>query len=221
MSSVSNKSKKGILRRGWTASVDDYAISGGWSLGGEALIVADASGGIFAFDGKSGDVLWSQKEVHEGSGLATSIHPNGTKFATAGKDGQVQVWDVSKGNVMQTLDAGSGWVENVAWSPDGKWLAASCSRQVRVFNEDGQEIWQSDDHPSTVSTIAWSSSTELATACYGRVSFFEAASGKLSQKLEWQGSLVSMVLSPDGDIVACGSQDNTDHLWRHPLEKTP
>ena len=72
MSDVSNKSKKGILRRGWTASVDDYAISGGWSLGGEALMVADASGGIFAFDGKSGDVLWSQQKVHEGSGLATS-----------------------------------------------------------------------------------------------------------------------------------------------------
>ena len=85
MSGVSNKSKKGILRRGWTASVDDYAISGGWSLGGEALIVADASGGIFAFDGKSGDVLWSQKEVHEGSGLATSIHPSGNKLATAAR----------------------------------------------------------------------------------------------------------------------------------------
>ena len=55
---MSNQSKKGILRRGWTSSVDDYAISGGWSLGGEVLMVADASGGIFAFDGKSGDVLW-------------------------------------------------------------------------------------------------------------------------------------------------------------------
>ena len=54
---------------------------------------------------------------------------------------------------MQALDAGSGWVENVVWSPDGQWLAASCSRQVRVFNEDGQEIWQSDDHPTTVSIM--------------------------------------------------------------------
>ena len=63
MSGVSNQSKKGILRRGWTASVEDYAISGGWSLGGEALMVADASGGIFAFEGKSGDVLWSQQKA--------------------------------------------------------------------------------------------------------------------------------------------------------------
>ena len=55
---------------------------------------------------------------------------------------------------------------------------------------------------------------ELATACYGRASFFDAITGKLRQKLEWQGSLVSMVLSPDGGIIACGSQDNSVHFWR-------
>jgi len=32
--------------------------------------------------------------------------------------------------------------------------------------------------------------------------------------LEWQGSLVSMILSSDGDIVVCGSQDNSVHFWR-------
>ena len=55
---------------------------------------------------------------------------------------------------------------------------------------------------------------ELATACYCRVAFFDVSTGELRQKLEWQGSLVSMVLSPDGDIVACGSQDNSVHFWR-------
>ena len=105
-------------------------------------------------------------------------------------------------------------MENVAWSPDGQWLAASCSRQVRVYDADGKEAWRSDDHPSTVSAIAWSSAEELATACYGRASFFDASTGNLRQKLEWQGSLVSMVLSPGGGIVACGSQDNSVHFWR-------
>ena len=51
-------------------------------------------------------------------------------------------------------------------------------------------------------------------ACYGRVTFFNAATGEAHQKLEWQGSLVSMVLSPDGGIVVCGSQDNSVHFWR-------
>ena len=79
----------------------------------------------------------------------------------------------------------------------------------------GKEIWRSDDHPSTVSTIAWSGSEELATACYGRADlFFNASTGELFQKLEWKGSLVSMVLSSDGNVVACGSQDNSVHFWR-------
>jgi WD40 repeat protein len=46
------------------------------------------------------------------------------------------------------------------------------------------------------------------------VTFFDASTGAHRQELEWKGSLVSMVLSPDGDIVACGSQDNSVHFWR-------
>ena len=93
-------------------------------------------------------------------------------------------------------------------------LAIASSKKVYVFNEVGEEKWISEDHPSTVSAITWSNKNELATACYGRVTFFDIVNNKTNQKLEWQGSLVSMELSPDGDIVACGSQDNSAHFWR-------
>ena len=219
MSDLNVGSSKGALRRGWSAAVGDYAIAGGWSLRGEALMVGDAAGGVYAFDGKSGAAVWERRGVHEGGVLAVAIHPSGTAFATAGQDSRVLIWSAAEGQVSRAIDVGSGWVENVAWSPDGQWLAASCSRQVRVYGEDGAEVWRSDDHPSTVSAIAWSSVGELATACYGRVTFFDASTGELRQKLEWQGSLVSMVLSPDGDIVACGSQDNSVHFWRRSTEQ--
>ena len=205
-------SPRGVLRRGWSANVDDYAIAGGWTRRGEALVVADAAGGVHAFDGKSGRSAWAG--AHDGGVLAMAIHPRGAAFATAGQDGRVLVWDVVEGQTKQAIDVGGGWVENVAWSPDGQWLAASCSRQVCAYAADGGEAWRSDDHPSTVSAIAWSSAGELATACYGRVTFFDPSTGELRQKLAWKGSLVSMVLSPDGDVVACGSQDNSVHFWR-------
>ncbi len=219
MSDLNAASPTGVLRPGWCAAVGDYAIAGGWTLRGEALVVGDAAGGVYAFDGKSGAALWAQHGVHDGGVLAVAIHPNRPAFATAGQDGRVRIWGVAEGQARQVIDVGSGWVENVAWSPDGQWLAASCSRQVRAYGADGGEAWRSDDHPSTVSAIAWSSAEELATACYGRVTFFEASTGELRQKLEWMGSLVSMVLSPDGDIVACGSQDNSVHFWRRSTEQ--
>ena len=219
MSDLNVGSPRGALRRGWSAAVGDYAIAGGWSLRGEVLMVGDAAGGVYAFDGKSGATVWERRGVHEGGVLAVAIHPSGTAFATAGQDSRVLIWSAAEGQVSRAIDVGSGWVENVAWSPDGQWLAASCSRQVRAYDADGAEVWRSDDHPSTVSAIVWSRVGELATACYGRVTFFDAPTGEPRQKLEWQGSLVSMVLSPDGDIVACGSQDNSVHFWRRSTEE--
>ncbi len=204
----------GVFRQGWSAEVGDYAIAGGWSLRGQGLVVGDTEGGIYAFEGDSGAVAWSERGVHDGGVLAMAIHPSGSTFATAGQDGRVLIWSAAEGQVRRTIDVGNGWVENVAWSPDGQRLAASFSRQVRTYDVDGAELWRSEYHPSTVSAIAWSGTGELATACYGRASFFDASTGEIRQSLEFQGSLVSMVLSPDGGIVACGSQDNSVHFWR-------
>lgn len=219
MPDLNDGSPKGVLRPGWAAEVGDYAIAGGWTPRGEALVVGDAAGGVYAFDGRSGATIWAQREAHEGGVLALAMQPNRAAFATAGQDGRVLVWSAAEGRIIQTIDVGSGWVENVAWSPDGQRLAASCSREVHAYSADGTEIRRFNTHPSTVSAIAWSSAEELATACYGRVTFFDASTGTVRQKLEWKGSLVSMVLSPDGDIVACGSQDNSVHFWRRSTEQ--
>ena len=214
MSGVKDAGPKGVLRQGWNSTVGDYAIAGGWTCGGTLLVVGDAAGGVYAFEGTSGAIRWSNPDIHEGGMMAMAIHPDGGRLATSGQDGRVLIWNADSGEVIRTIELGNGWVENVAWSLDGKWVAASISRRVHVFDVDGQEIWQSEDHPSTVSTIAWSSGGELSTACYGRVTFFDATSGTVLQKLEWQGSLVSLVLSPDANVVACGSQDNSVHFWR-------
>jgi len=214
MSGVNTDSPKGVLRTGWSAVVGDYAIACGWTCQGSLLVVGDAAGGVYGFEATSGGLRWAFPQIHETGLLALAIHPEKSQFATAGQDGRVLIWDAEDGQVRQELELGSGWVEHVAWSPDGRYLAASISRRVHVFDADGQQAWSSDQHPSTVSAVVWAGSQELATACYGRVSFFSASTGKLIQKLEWQGSLVSMVLSPDGNVVACGSQDNSVHFWR-------
>ena len=205
---------QGMLHKGWTAQVNDYVIACGWALNGKIFLSADTSGGLFAFDGIEGNILWQNQNIHSGGLLAMSINSTGDIIATAGQDGQVRLWDSKSGIEMRTIVLGKGWVENLKWSPDGNKLAIVFSRNVYIFSSDGKLNWCSEKHPSTVSAIAWSRKDELATACYGRVTFFDFISNKTNQILEWKGSLVSMVLSPDGDIVACGSQDNSVHFWR-------
>lgn len=114
MSDVSTGRCRGVLRRGWSAAVGDYAIAGGWTRDGAALVVGDTAGGVYAFDGKSGASAWAQQGAHDGGLLAMAIHSSGTAFATAGQDGRVLVWDVAEGQVKQAIDVGNAWVENVA-----------------------------------------------------------------------------------------------------------
>ena len=219
MSGLEAFSPKGMLHKGWSAQVNDYAIVCGWALKGQIFLVGDVAGGVYAFEGKSGKLVWQKKDIHEGGLLAMSIHPNGDVFATAGQDGSVCLWESKEGNSTKNLELGKGWVEHIKWSPNGKFLAVVLKKYVYVFDEKGQQRWISEEHPSTVSAIAWSNSNELATACYGQVVFFDVVSNKINQKLKWRGSLVSMVLSPDGDIVACGSQDNSVHFWRRSTDQ--
>ena len=214
MSGIEPFPPKGMLHSAWSSQVNDYAIVCGWNPTGTIFIVGGSSGSLYAFDGNSGNILWKKENIHDGGLLAMSICPEGDIFATSGQDGFVGLWDLEKGKEIKFIKIGKSWVEHLKWSPNGQFLAVACSRNVSVITTDCVEIWKSDDHPSTVSAIAWSNNEELATACYGCVSFFDIKKKFLNQKLEWQGSLVSMELSPNGDIVACGSQDNSVHFWR-------
>ena len=130
MSGIEAFSPKGMLHEGWSAQVDDYAIVCGWALQGKTFLVGDVAGGLYAFEGISGKLIWQIKDIHKGGLLALSIHPNGKTFATAGQDGHVNIWESQKGTSTKTLELGKGWVEHIKWSPDGKFLAVVFTKYV-------------------------------------------------------------------------------------------
>ena len=56
----------GVLRAGFQAAVDDYAIAGAFGLGGKVFLVGDAGGNVYAFDGSTGKQVWCEAGVHPG-----------------------------------------------------------------------------------------------------------------------------------------------------------
>lgn len=203
----------GILAEGFRRELGEYARALAFGADGERIFVADAAGDVYAFDAKTGALAF-RDTYHEGGVLSLAAQPGGGLLATAGEDGHALLLDGSTGEVQRRIAFEGPWVEHIAWSKTGDRFAAAAGRTVSIFDANGEALATSSAHPSTVSAIAWSDASELVTACYGRVSFWDASTGKCRSALEWQGSLVSMVLSPDGEIVACGSQDDTVHFWR-------
>src|SRR5262249_5137673 len=64
-----------------------------------------------------------------------AFHPDGTRLATAGRDGAVWLWDVARGQEVARLPGHKSYVWSLAFSPDGKTLAsASGDTTVRLWD---------------------------------------------------------------------------------------
>src|SRR4051794_33001244 len=70
---------------------------------------------------------------HRDGVFAVAVSPDGKRFASAGRDGVVGLWE--GGRAMRPLKGHSGQVLRVCFSPDGKKLAsAGGDKTVRIWD---------------------------------------------------------------------------------------
>ncbi|NJP04725.1 MAG: WD40 repeat domain-containing protein [Chloroflexaceae bacterium] len=202
------------LQRIWQTTLDDHIIALCWSPTGHVLAAAAISGPISLIANASG-TMQHKLPGHPGLGTtALDWHPDGIRLASSGQDGRVRVWDTISGQQQQVLDAGTAWVERVAWHSAGAVLAAAAGRTVRLWAADGtlRHTWNA--HASTVTDIAWEPhGTRLAAAAYGGVTLWQPGQAEPLRRYQWRGSTLVLAWSPDGSIIATGDQDSTVHFW--------
>ena len=63
---MTERKVSGVLQSNWYAAIQDYPIASGWTHDGGALVVCDSAGGVYVFDAKLGELLWSERCAHEG-----------------------------------------------------------------------------------------------------------------------------------------------------------
>jgi WD40 repeat protein len=91
--------------------------------------VAVAALGVKLIDVEDG----RERQSFDGSWLV-AISPDGQLLATDGDNGQVYLYDLASGKLLQTLQAHQEGVRSLAFSPDGKWLATGgADRTARLW----------------------------------------------------------------------------------------
>jgi WD40 repeat protein len=123
-----------------------------------------------------------------------------------------------KAHLYQTLTAHSAMVGQVAFSPDGRYLA-SCSvdRTVKLWRWREGALAQTLIHPEGVTSIAFSPDSQwLASGSYDQtVKLWRLSNGVLARTLTGHlGTVWSVAFSPDGQRLASSGEDKTIRLWR-------
>lgn len=199
----------------WQIDVGDYVTDAAISRDGALAAVGTGAGEIVAIETATGKERW-RRPAHEGGVLALAFSPRDPVLATGGQDGHARLLGPD-GCALVELPGAGGWVDHVAWSPDGGRIATSSGRVLRLWTSEGDARLQTEPHPSTVAGIAWrKDGGDVATCCYGGVHLWTVESGAQARHLAWKGSLVSIAWSPNGKVLACGSQDSSVHFWRLP-----
>ena len=87
----------------------------------------------------------------------TAINPAGTRFATAGRDGMVSVWDSKSRKRLAGFRGHEDWVVQVAFSPNGKLIASgSTDRTVKIWDlNTNKKVADLPDQSSVGSPVAF------------------------------------------------------------------
>jgi WD40 repeat protein len=169
-----------------------------------------------------------RKEVPPYLPASVAFSPDGEMLAVGYLEGHLRLWDLAEEKLIRELEGYQGEVLDLAFSPDGKTLAAifgypDITIQLWTVPE-GEHLISIKGHEWTYEfsqvvfspdgqTLATVSKNEDAMLSGMVVELWDIADGKRLYQLEMAG-VIRVAFSKDGDILATGSYDHTVRLWR-------
>ncbi len=199
----------------WIHKLPDAVASVSWSPASDEFVVAGVEGRLWIAGPGRPDPLGMAG--HDGGAFRALWNPAGPRIASVGQDGKVRFWNPADGSPAGEFDAGSAWAEQLAWSPEGEWLAVGAGKSLSLWHARRGWVGPFKDHKSTLTGLSWRrDATRLAVACYGGVHLYELEGPLAVGLLPWKTSVLSVAWSPDDRWVVGGTQDNAIQVWEQP-----
>jgi len=201
---------------------DEFGELTACALSPDGKSFARASGNtVHIYSLPSGDRL---KEIQSNAD-ALAYAPNSQRLAV-GYGSVVQSWDLHNWGEPQKFALDSGAVSSLAFSPDGRLLAAGTNRAtVDLWDTEqsaGARSFRAQDNQRALSNIiAFSPDGRLLASAIWRprsgedaVYLWESGSGKQVTKLtKNDGSLRAVAFSPDGTVLAAATSNGVVQFW--------
>lgn len=188
-------------------------------------VAFDPAGRYLASRDRESIRLWevdSYKEIHRWPVAADSwrdtrlaFSPDGRLLACGSYGGIIRLWNVNSHAEVAALPSG-GEIRDLAFSPDGRWLAESGDRTTRIWDLSSRSIVKVlDGHSDCVYCVAYSrDGLLLATGSTdGTVRLWDTTSWELISVLKHGPKVYGVAFSKDGSRLACACSDNSIRFW--------
>ena len=175
-------------------------------LGDSAVFVLGEEALLFV--GKDG----TERRVPMQSGAILAAASGGDRIVTGGDDGKLVAADAQGESAVLATDQKRRWIDHVAVGP-GDAVAWSAGKQA--FARTGKGAERALELPSTVGGLAFApKGVRLAIAHYNGLTLWFPNAQSAPEKLEWKGSHLGALISPDGKFVVTSMQEPMLHGWR-------
>ena len=150
---------------------------------------------------------------------AVAIAPDGNRLVTGGWGGEAEVWDTQSGKKLVTIPTGADYVFALAFSPDGKQIAAGTNDRpnyLKIWDaRTGAPVRELPGHEDAVLSVVYSrDGKRLLTSSYdntARLWNLESGQSKIFRGHEWW--VWSAAFSPDEKRIVTASQDGSAMVW--------
>ncbi|MCI0347595.1 MAG: hypothetical protein L0221_19515, partial [Chloroflexi bacterium] len=186
-----------------------------FSPDGGRLVSCSDHDQVFTWDPATGEKLLERRGSRNRE-IGVAFAPDGRRAAVSTTEG-VRIDEVSSGRPIMTL-AVPAVVHDLAWSPDGAWIAAgSADHAVRIFDAaTGALRHERIRHSAAVYAVAFSpDSTRLASGSNDTtIRIWDVEAGEPVARLRGHRDYIfDLAFSPDGAMLASASGDFTLRIW--------
>lgn len=216
-----------ILQPHFNGQLSDYVTAIDWSPDGNLLAASSAAGEVICWQEK--DILTTLQAATGESIDCLSFSSSGEFLAAGGQDGRVRVWRWSESptdrlrqrQLIATLENAPNWVDRLAWSPTGNYLAFSLGRYVQLWDANSSHIVTTlNFETSSVLSLAWHpTGKHLAIGGYQGVKIWHSDDWDEDPDiLDIPSASLAIAWSPDGTYLSSGNLDRTVDVfkWGHP-----